>query len=167
MEGRVHAVLEDLEGVRRVTVVRPSGHKGRPRVSTQLEESSAELKALLEKEPWQAREAREAYRRRTREFFLGFLVPAIAFYSSMESDIALLNCAKVGIAALRYKSEHGSLPAKLEDLLPNYIKQLPLDPFTGGPLQYREGRVYSVGHNGKDEAGLSEEKKDDVGFRLK
>jgi transposase len=40
-------LLEDLEAVRRVTIVRPSGHKGRPRVSTQLEEGSAELKAFL------------------------------------------------------------------------------------------------------------------------
>ena len=40
-------LLEDLEGVRRVTVIRPSGRKGRPRVSTQLEEGSPELKTLL------------------------------------------------------------------------------------------------------------------------
>lgn len=40
-------LLEDLEGVRRVTVVRPSGHKGRPRVSTQLEDCSPELRTFL------------------------------------------------------------------------------------------------------------------------
>jgi transposase len=40
-------LLEDLEAVRRVTVVRPGGHKGRPRVISQLEECSAESKALL------------------------------------------------------------------------------------------------------------------------
>jgi len=40
-------LLEDLEGVRRVTVVRPSGRNGRPRVSTQLEEGSPELKTFL------------------------------------------------------------------------------------------------------------------------
>lgn len=40
-------LLEDLESVRRVTVVRLSGHKGRPRVSTQLEECPPELKPFL------------------------------------------------------------------------------------------------------------------------
>lgn len=40
-------LLEDLEGVRRVTVVRPSGHKGRARVSTQLEQCSLELNTFL------------------------------------------------------------------------------------------------------------------------
>jgi hypothetical protein len=40
-------LLDELEGVRRVTVIRPSGHKGRPRVNTQLEEGSPELKTFL------------------------------------------------------------------------------------------------------------------------
>lgn len=40
-------LLEDLEGVRRATVIRRSGHKGRPRVGTQLEEGSPELMTLL------------------------------------------------------------------------------------------------------------------------
>lgn len=40
-------LLDDLEAVRRATVVRPSGRKGRPRVSTQLEHCSPELKAFL------------------------------------------------------------------------------------------------------------------------
>lgn len=40
-------LLDELEGVRRATVIRPSGRKGRPRVSTQLEEASPELKTLL------------------------------------------------------------------------------------------------------------------------
>jgi len=40
-------LLDDLEAVRRVTLVRSTGHRGRPRVSTQLEECSPELKSLL------------------------------------------------------------------------------------------------------------------------
>jgi len=40
-------LLQDLEAVHRVTVVRSLGHKGRPRVSTQLEECSPELKTFL------------------------------------------------------------------------------------------------------------------------
>jgi transposase len=40
-------LLEDLEHVRRATVIRLSGRKGRPRVTTQLEEGSTELKTFL------------------------------------------------------------------------------------------------------------------------
>jgi transposase len=40
-------LLEDLEGVRRVTVIRPAAHKG-PRITTQLEQCSPDLKVLLE-----------------------------------------------------------------------------------------------------------------------
>jgi len=40
-------LLEDLEAVRRVTVVHSSGRKGRPRVTTQLEERDPKLKAFL------------------------------------------------------------------------------------------------------------------------
>jgi transposase len=40
-------LIEDLERVRRATVLRPSARKGRLRVGTQLEEGSPELKTLL------------------------------------------------------------------------------------------------------------------------
>jgi transposase len=40
-------LLEDLEAVRRVTVLRSSGRKGRPRVTTQFEECDPELTAFL------------------------------------------------------------------------------------------------------------------------
>lgn len=40
-------LLEDLEAVRRATVVHSSGRKGRPRVTTQLEERDPKLKAFL------------------------------------------------------------------------------------------------------------------------
>jgi hypothetical protein len=39
-------LLEDLETVRRVTVIRPS-HKGRSRISTQLEDVPDTLESLL------------------------------------------------------------------------------------------------------------------------
>jgi transposase len=40
-------LLDDLQDVRRVTVIRAAGHKGRPRVSTQLEEGAPGLKTFL------------------------------------------------------------------------------------------------------------------------
>jgi hypothetical protein len=42
------------------------------------------------------------------------------------------------VAALAlYQVDHGKPPAKLEDIVPNYLASLPNDPFTDGPFQYR------------------------------
>lgn len=47
----------------------------------------------------------------------------------------------------------GSLPERLEDLVPNYTDEVPVDPFTGAPLRYEPAaappRVYAVGPDGK------------------
>jgi hypothetical protein len=52
--------------------------------------------------------------------------------------------------ALRcYQLEHGKLPGKLDELAPEYLKTIPLDPFTGKPFGYEPGgqkpRIWSVG----------------------
>ena len=40
--------------------------------------------------------------------------------------------------ALRcYQSEQGHPPARLDDLVPNYLSKVPQDPFSGQPLIYR------------------------------
>lgn len=67
--------------------------------------------------------------------------------------------AAVCLAARLYAIDHGGqLPAKLEDLVPDYLPAVPLDPLTAGkPLQYvadpDRPRVYSVGDNEKDDGG--------------
>jgi transposase len=43
----IERLLDELEGVRRVTVLRSSAHTGKPRADTQLEEGSPELKTFL------------------------------------------------------------------------------------------------------------------------
>jgi hypothetical protein len=60
--------------------------------------------------------------------------------------------------ALRcYWSEHGSVPAHLDDLVTNYLSKVPQDPFAGQPLIYRpQGThwlLYSVGPDGVDDGG--------------
>ncbi len=56
-----------------------------------------------------------------------------------------------------YHGNHGSYPAKLEELAPKYIDAVPTDVFSDGPLRYRclgNGcLVYSVGRNGEDDGG--------------
>lgn len=73
---------------------------------------------------------------------------------------ARLAVAQVAFALELYKAEHGEYPDSLDALAPELLGQVPLDPFTGGPLTYaRDGEgffVYSVGLNGVDDEGLTE-----------
>ena len=41
------------------------------------------------------------------------------------------------LALRRYQSEQGHPPARLDDLVPNYLSKVPQDPFSGQPLIYR------------------------------
>ncbi len=69
------------------------------------------------------------------------------------------------LAMKSYKSETGSLPQSLGELMPEYILKVPEDPYDGNPIRYLpEGRtIYSVGEDLID-AGGSEE--DDLTFKI-
>src|SRR5206468_3772429 len=62
---------------------------------------------------------------------------------------AVLLCATAGLAAERYRQANGRWPARLGDLVPGQLSEVPADPYGGGPLRcrQREGTfvVYSVG----------------------
>src|SRR5262249_52975358 len=52
----------------------------------------------------------------------------------------------------------GKYPARLDDLAPAYLKEVPLDFMDGKPLRYRTKEdgtflLYSVGEDGKDDGG--------------
>lgn len=69
--------------------------------------------------------------------------------------------AMATIIALRaYQKERGYLPARLEELVPGYLSDVPLDPFDGKPLRYsREKKIiYSVGVDLEDNGGSIGEK---------
>jgi len=60
--------------------------------------------------------------------------------------------------ALRcYQFEQGHPPARLDDLVTNYLSRIPPDPFRGRPMIYRpQGTnwlLYSVGEDGADDGG--------------
>lgn len=71
---------------------------------------------------------------------------------------AMLDMERIGCALERYRLAHGSLPEKLDDLVPACIDQLPRDIMNGGSYryeQYPDGlcMLYSVGGNQKDDGG--------------
>jgi len=77
-----------------------------------------------------------------------------------ESDArirARLRLLTVELALRCCRQEHGKPPARLDDLVPAYLKTVPQDPFSGKPLVYRpQGTnwlLYSVGPDRVDDGG--------------
>ena len=73
------------------------------------------------------------------------------------SIIALERLLAAELALRCYLAEQGHQPARLEQLVPQYLQRVPLDPFSGKPVIYRpQGThwlLYSVGPDGVDDGG--------------
>jgi len=66
--------------------------------------------------------------------------------------------AATAMAFRLYKLDHGDLPSNLAELLPDYLPDLPLDPFADGkPIGYRPDAeppfLYSIFKDGIDQGG--------------
>ncbi len=68
--------------------------------------------------------------------------------------------ARAAIAVERYRLASGVLPDTLQQLVPDFLAEVPMDNYAGGniPLRYLQRGdgsyvVYSVGENGKDDEG--------------
>jgi hypothetical protein len=90
---------------------------------------------------------------------IGFMTPplSMAEASIRRSDMKE-QMLRVLIAAAKFKAEKGTWPARLEELVPEHLRELPRDLCApGGTFRYRVNErgalVYSVGPNGKDEGG--------------
>ncbi len=70
---------------------------------------------------------------------------------------------RVLLALKCHNLENGSLPEKLEALVPGYLEAVPVDPYDGRPLRYsREKRIiYSIGEDLVDDGGSIEEESSD------
>ncbi len=65
----------------------------------------------------------------------------------------------VALALRAYKLEHGAYPEKLDALVPNYLQEIPTDPFgSGEPLRYKKQatnyKLWSIGSDKKDDGGI-------------
>ena len=79
----------------------------------------------------------------------------MAKYAGIEAQRSLVLAA---IALERHQHKHGSYPASLESLVPEFLAALPRDPMDGQPLRYRRKddgtfTLYSVGWNSQDDGG--------------
>ncbi len=88
--------------------------------------------------------------------------------------IARAAAAKAALGTLLYVKDHKSLPETLEDLVPEYLPEVPRDPYTPvGTIRYRVSgsRIlfYSVGPDEKDDLGATDDCRYETGdmvFRL-
>jgi hypothetical protein len=105
----------------------------------------------------------------------GLLVPATykALYAALDGD-ARRGLVRLAVAATAYKAKHGKPPEKLAELVPEFIAEVPPDPYDGRPLRLRRADgglvLYSVGRDRKDDGGrvMDEETwEGDLTFRLR
>ena len=107
------------------------------------------------------------------------LIPAVSqFNEAIQRAAACEAALKLTLACQLYHRLHGDWPARLEDLTPDVLSELPADPLgkSGETLRIkRDGDeliIYSVGWNGADDGGQldvisSEGGWLDEGFRLR
>ena len=73
-------------------------------------------------------------------------------------DLARKRLIEIALAVERYQLNKRGYPASLAQLVPEYLAQIPNDPFSEGPLHYtprnRGYTIYSVGPDRADDGGL-------------
>jgi hypothetical protein len=89
------------------------------------------------------------------------MVPALsAFGEAGSRNEAERDATRTALAIERFRHREGRLPAKIDQLVPNYLGAPLIDPFDGAALRYRadaaEYLVYSVGSNGVDDGGVTQ-----------
>jgi hypothetical protein len=66
--------------------------------------------------------------------------------------------AFLAVALAAHRADHGTYPETLEALTPQYIEELPADPWSGKSFCYRREEsgfvLYSVDHDGQDNGGV-------------
>jgi hypothetical protein len=114
---------------------------------------------------------------KVRYMFSALTLPAVSMTATVEARGTAGNRAAAAvIAAERFRKKHGRLPKGLEELVPEFLPEVPVDPFTGEPMKVTieddKLTVYSVGENGVDERGCggrwdgSDGDSDDVAFPM-
>ena len=72
----------------------------------------------------------------------------------------------------RYQLKNSRFPEKLNDLVPDFLMIVPIDPFDGKPMKYTRTDkgvvVYSIGPDMVDNGGkpMDDKRKGDVTFEL-
>jgi hypothetical protein len=145
----------------------------------QLFAYSARIQAASELPAKLRRPAMEQIERECRHAWGNPVTLLLAAFLKLEDAFlrghAALRCQGAALAVERYRRLHGDWPQSLDALTPEFIAEVPTDPFTDDPLLYHrlpDGVViYSVSSDGVDNGGNIDWEKPnlpgtDIGFRL-
>jgi len=86
------------------------------------------------------------------------LVPATGRIAELSlRNQAGVDLARTALAIERHRLGTGKVPERLEELVPQYLKAAPIDPFDGQPIRYMRTepgyRLYSILEDGQDNGG--------------
>ncbi|HEX5446662.1 MAG TPA: hypothetical protein VFW87_22780 [Pirellulales bacterium] len=80
---------------------------------------------------------------------------------ALNRGAAYRDSARVAVAVERFRLRHAEPPKTLDALIPEFLPEVPLDPFDGQPLRYRldagEYAVYSLGADLIDQGGQADD----------
>ncbi len=100
----------------------------------------------------------KAVSERLGQILVGLISPAVLAASIVDDRATMqFDLTRLAFALAAYHADRGTYPARLADLAPKYVVEVPKDMFNASELHYRqEGGgylLYSVGVNGKDDGG--------------
>jgi hypothetical protein len=108
---------------------------------------------------------------RLRHIITLLILPALhACFDAGARGNANLAATDAAIAIELYRRQNGKAPERLDELVPDFLPAMPIDPFDGQPLRYivraNECVIYSIGKDLKDDGGKGDERgaKDDLVF---
>ena len=92
------------------------------------------------------------------EPYFRLFTPFLAPWASTTADLNIqLRATQLRAAILLYQRRHGKVPARLDDLCPDFLAAVPQDPFAKAPFRYvrtaRCWKVWSVWRDHKDNGG--------------
>ncbi|MBP86222.1 MAG: hypothetical protein CMJ64_05830 [Planctomycetaceae bacterium] len=108
---------------------------------------------------------------RVRYQLTALLLPAMdSIFEATARGVAATQATETFIAVERFRKQQGRFPDSLDALVPEFLSEVPMDPFDGKPLRYvitdDAALIYSIGRNRIDDNGtLGDERLDEV-FRL-
>jgi hypothetical protein len=100
--------------------------------------------------------------------------PVVPLRTAALKSQATVDSSRLILALALYRMKEGKTAKKLDDLVPKYMSELPIDPYSGQPFRYRispgefigvdrgqaqpgQGLLWSVGPNRIDDGGLADD----------
>lgn len=89
---------------------------------------------------------------------VGLFLPSNRSYLAQEQANVLLDGCRLSVGLSRYRIANGRYPQSLDELVPDFLSQMPIDRYSGRPFGYRlnDGKplLYGAGVDQDDDGGV-------------